>query len=95
MFPELLQCASTYWKLRALIQPELASRALPHIRVPHDFPTVQRAIDRVPHGGTVWASEGIYRDRIRLKHTNVHLVGVAGAAKAIVDGCEVTGAWRS
>ena len=59
--------------------------------VPHDIPTAQRAIDLVPCNGTVWVSAGIYRERIILKHTNAHLVGVGGAAEVVVNGCEVTG----
>ena len=59
--------------------------------VPHDTPTVQRAIELAPRDGTIWVAEGVYQERISLSKTNVHLVGLGGAANTMIgDGCEVT-----
>ena len=81
----------TCCSFRVLIQPELASGAMPHLRVPRDTPTVQRAIELSPRDGTIWVAEGVYQERISLSKTDVHLVGLGGAANTVIgDGCEVT-----
>ena len=48
VFPVLPHCSMTCHSFRALIQPELASGTMPHLRAPRDTPTVQRAIKLSP-----------------------------------------------
>ena len=91
VLPGLPHCSMTCRSFRALIQPELASGAMPHLRVPRDTPTVQRAIELAPRDGTIWVAEGVYQERISLSKTDVHLVGLGGAANTVVgDGCKVS-----
>ena len=95
-FPGLPLCVQTCCSFRDMIQPELESGAMPHLWVPRDKLTLQRAIAIAPYNGTVWVAGGVYREQLRLVDdftvNSSGVVNVIGFDNPVVAyGCELTG----
>ncbi len=56
------------------------------LRVPEDYALPSAAMAAAEDGDTVCVGPGNYVDRLHFYHTNLQVIGVAGAAATVIDG---------
>ena len=77
--------------LRELIEPDVHSGKIPHLRIPHDMPSLQTAVDIAPAGGLIVMHEGVFDEQLSISR-HVRVRGVGRVQEIVLSrGCEATG----
>jgi len=56
------------------------------LRVPEDHATIGAALEAASSGDVVLVGPGVYRENLKLGYRSIAVVGVAGAARTVIDG---------